>query len=425
MRFLFALALLAMAADASAQRFRGGERPETAPEPSTSNALGNPEGMVDRLVLFDTEAAWSAGVLENASLTSDALHVTMQPRGRERFPDRGTWTSPEVKTDFRFTEMIPSWNALTPGDTGVVFEVRSHDAETSTWSPWLFAGRWGRTPEGPTRRIHFERGMIHVDVLRLDAPADAFQLRARMYDYDLQGDERPQLRRMAAVYSGVVEDAELRARLTTPPQIRGEWARSLAVPFDAQTDENPAISGSICSPTSLSMVMRFCGVDFPAFDNAMAVYDPDYGIFGTWSRATQRAGSLGLDAWLTRMRSWDQVKACIADNQPVIASVRFREGEFPSSVLKQTGGHLIVVRGFTPEGDVIVNDPANLDRGEGAVYKADELARAWFDKGGIAYIVRAPEKKDSDKLTAGESGSQTPASPSKGGYGDEGNNHRQ
>jgi hypothetical protein len=135
------------------------------------------------------------------------------------------------------------------------------------------------------------------------------------------------------------------------------------------------------------MVLSYWGIDKPTLENAMAIYDPDHEMFGNWGRAVQYAGSLGLDAWLERFRNWDQVKAKIATGQPVIASIRFNAGEFPSALEKSSKGHLIVIRGFTPAGDVICNDPGNRARGNGVVYKANELGHAWFDHGGVGYII--------------------------------------
>ena len=44
---------------------------------------------------------------------------------------------------------------------------------------------------------------------------------------------------------------------------------------------------------------------------------------------------------------------------------------------------------FTKDGDVIVNDPANRAKGKGVIYKANELAKAWFDNsGGVGYVIR-------------------------------------
>jgi hypothetical protein len=76
----------------------------------------------------------------------------------------------------------------------------------------------------------------------------------------------------------------------------------------------------------------------------------------------------------------------------VVASIRFEAGEFPSAapVLSETDGHLIIIRGFTPAGDVIVNDPASREHGHGVVYKADELAKAWFGHGGLGYVIAGP-----------------------------------
>ena len=166
------------------------------------------------------------------------------------------------------------------------------------------------------------------------------------------------------------------------------WARDLEVPFHTQKDAPKALSGEICSPTSVTMVMGYWGVDRPVVENALAIWDGENEMFGNWGRAVARAGELGMDGWLTRFRSWDEVKEQIAAGQPVVASIRFKKGTFPSAVMPSTGGHLIVVRGFTPGGDVIVNDPASRERGKGAVYRAEELARAWFDRGGVGYIIR-------------------------------------
>jgi hypothetical protein len=54
--------------------------------------------------------------------------------------------------------------------------------------------------------------------------------------------------------------------------------------------------------------------------------------------------------------------------------------------------HLIVIRGFTVEGDPVINDPASYARGNAIVYKADELAAAWFDRGGVGYVIAGPDR---------------------------------
>jgi hypothetical protein len=137
--------------------------------------------------------------------------------------------------------------------------------------------------------------------------------------------------------------------------------------------------------------MQYLGHDRPTEENALAIYDTEYDMFGNWGRAVAWAGENGFDAWLTRFRTWDQVKAVIAQGQPIIASIRFKKGECPSFVIDHTAGHLIVIRGVTRDGDLIVNDPASRTRGNGAVYKADEMAKAWIAHGGVGYIIRKPK----------------------------------
>jgi hypothetical protein len=188
-----------------------------------------------------------------------------------------------------------------------------------------------------------------------------------------------------------VNDDAKRAELSPPTNLDGvNWARDIAVPFRAQGVEARPLRSQICSPTSTSMVMEYFGVNRPTEENALAIYDSENDMFGNWGRAVQRAGEMGLDGWVTRFRNWDQVKAMIAQGQPIVAGIKFKKGEFPSNVSNSSAGHLIVIRGFKENGDVICNDPASKTRGNGVVYKADELAKAWFGCGGVGYIIRKP-----------------------------------
>lgn len=304
---------------------------------------------------------------------------------RHDFPLSGSWTSPTIRADFPFTELLPSWNVIVPEGTGARFEVRTLDQASETWSPWLYIGYWGRVTREKTR-VEFEGGKVDIDTLFLDKPAKSFEVRATLYDYDLSDRRRsPILRRVAAAYSRKAPEGFANEPTSRPAPT------SMPVPFRAQGVEDKAIRGSICSPTSTTMVLAWAGDVMATEHNAMAIWDDDNGLFGNWNRATQYAGSLGFDAWLQRFETMDDVRAMLATGQPVIASIRFKKGEFPSSVLKSTEGHLIVIRGFDADGNLICNDPASRDRGEAVVYKSDELARAWLlNAGGVGYIIKKP-----------------------------------
>ena len=356
-------------------------------------ARKNPPHIVDILGHTDTADGWSAGTLANANVVAEyPARVTLGFRERG-YPREGTWTGPEVRTRFAFTELVPSFNPHTPPDTGVELEVRVQ--QDGTWSPWLFMQSWGRVVFPPSRTIKFDGGEVDIDEIVLTRPAQAYQARIKLVSFGFDMKVAPSVRRLSICYSGMVEDAKQReSLLARPTTLPATFARDLAVPFRGQgAYDNPrSLWGLICSPTSVSMVMEYQGAAFSTMENCDAIYDPQYDLFGNWGRAVSRASEVGLDAWLERFRNWDQVKSYIAEGTPVIASIRFREGEVNGFLYKSTGGHLLVIRGFNERGDVIVNDPASREKGNGPVYPAAEFAKAWFDNGGVGYVIRKPGK---------------------------------
>jgi hypothetical protein len=365
--------------------------PRAGRQVSRLNPLGNPPGMVDRLDMLDRPGAWRAGVFVNSTLDPATSNLTLDATAAD-YPRQGMWTSAEMATDFPFTELIPSWNATAPVGTGLRFFVSVRDARSREWSPFLYFGGWGQArPPPPPQVVSFPHGVVHVDTLVLDRPADAYKVRAQLVSYAF--DAAPMLRRIAISYSGVVADEVQRAALMEPIKIEANWARTLDVPYRTQGDTPKPLRSQTCSPTSVSMVLEYWGRKFPTVENAVAMYDGDHEQFGTWNRATARAGELGLDAWITRFRGWDAVKAQIAQGRPIIASIQFKTGEFPAAALSHTNGHLIVIRGFTAGGDVVVNDPANASKGNGAVYPAADLAKAWFGHGGVGYVIMGPGRE--------------------------------
>lgn len=346
-----------------------------------TNALAFLPDAIDHLDEFHGQRLGS-GTRRNVRLENNRL--VLDSEQRDRFPRTGAWTSEQVVTNFPFTELLPSWNPNCPTDTGLTLHVRVRNARDRTWSPWLYLGQWGRTQHEPTRKLEYHDGRVEIDVLVLNRPADAYQVRVGFESYSFDANVSPALRRLTVVYSGEAKPGTSRP---TPAPLPANWVRDLPVPFFAQSDSHPAVKSEICSPTSLAMVLAYRGVKVDVLENALAVYDREYDLFGNWGRAVARAGELGLEACLTRIRTMDDARRLIAEGQPIIASIRFKKGQFPSHVMSETDGHLVVIRGFTPEGDAIVNDPASKQRGNGVVYRADELARAWFGAGGVAYLV--------------------------------------
>ena len=351
--------------------------------------MTNPVGMVDRLDFFDTPAAWPESTRERVDvITTAPARLTLHDT-RNDFPRDGLWTSAEVKTDLPFTELLPSWNPDCPPDTGLRLDVRTRDARSGQWSPWFYLGSWGRPSAKETRVTANDFGRVHIDWLDLRRPADAYQARVTFNAFNLDDRVNPSLRRLTVSHSGVVRDHAP----SDPNDVQragGASAYDIPVPFRAQGLAAKPLRPQICSPTSVSMVMQYLGLDRPTEENALAMYDIENDMFGNWGRAVAWAGQNGFDAWLTRFRNAEQIRATLATGQPIIASIRYKKGEAPSFIMKETKGHLLVIRGVTADGDYIVNDPASKDKGNGAIYKADDMTRAWLNHGGVGYIIRKP-----------------------------------
>ncbi|GFN02494.1 hypothetical protein Smic_10500 [Streptomyces microflavus] len=107
---------------------------------------------------------------------------------------------------------------------------------------------------------------------------------------------------------------------------------------------------------------------------ARYTYDHQYGGCGNWPfNAAYAATYRDLNAVVTRLSSLTDLERLVRAGIPVITSQSFLEAELPGAGYG-TAGHLMTVVGFTPEGDVIANDPASPDN---AAVRRVYPRRAW------------------------------------------------
>ena len=93
---------------------------------------------------------------------------------------------------------------------------------------------------------------------------------------------------------------------------------------------------------------------------------------------------------MQRFRTLDQARCQIEKEGPFIISIRADRGELINAPLKSTRGHVIILRGYTKDGDFWVSDPYGVEAKDGqGVYTADEIQKCWLDKGGIGIILLA------------------------------------
>ncbi|MFJ6956017.1 peptidase C39 family protein, partial [Micromonospora aurantiaca (nom. illeg.)] len=188
------------------------------------------------------------------------------------------------------------------------------------------------------------------------------------------------------------------------------WGRVLDVPRYAQrlhaAGETRWGGGgdSWCSPTCVSMVLDFWGTG-PTADRyawvappgprpqvvhaARHCYDHAFGGPGNWPFNTAYAATHGVDAFVTRLRSLAEAERFVAAGIPLIVSAAFTAGQVPG-LDYDTRGHLMVLAGFTAEGDPVLNDPyAPDDERVRRTVPRGPFESAWqAGSGGIAYVLR-------------------------------------
>ncbi|MYS63921.1 peptidase C39 family protein [Streptomyces sp. SID5473] len=315
--------------------------------------------------------------------------------GRTEPWEYAVWVSPEHRPAVPATEVIASWNAHTPAGTWLQTEL-SGTYSDGTATPWFVMGRWA-SGDGDIRRTSVDgqtdgRASIWTDTFSVDDAASglrlaAYRLRLTLYRRPGTG-LTPTVWRLGAMASDVPDRFTVPA--TTPAP-----ARELAVPRYSQNihigryPEYDNGGEAWCSPTSAQMIIEYWGrkptadelswVD-PAYDDpqvchaARFTYDYQYQGCGNWPFSTAYAASYpGMNAVVTRLGSLTELERLVRSGIPAITSQSFRKEELTGAGYG-TAGHLMTVVGFTPDGDVIANDPASDSN---AAVRRVYLRREW------------------------------------------------
>ena len=322
--------------------------------------------------------------------------------------DRGRWSSPWVHEDFGLTELIASYAVTTPVGTFVEVAARGRTPGGSL-SSWDSLGRWASYDGGFHRMTpraqsdDFSRVAVDTLVTTASHSYASWQLRVTLMRRTGSA-KTPVVTRIGAVVS--------RLPAAAPPTSRPlpGAGRHLAVPKFSQqihTGEYPQWNGggeAWCSPTSTSMLLAYWHhgptprqyawvddtyrqpwVDYAARSTYASAYDGT----GDWPFNTAYAARFDVDAFVTRLRSLRQAEMFVDAGIPLVASISFGPGELDGAPIGSTAGHLLVIRGFTDAGAVIVNDPAaGSSTGVRRVYRRGQFERAWVGStGGVVYVI--------------------------------------
>jgi hypothetical protein len=341
--------------------------------------------------------------------------------GTTRSYEWGRWTSPVYRQGFDATQLVASWNAVTPAKTWLEVQLQGRTAAGAV-TRWYTMGRWAQADTDIIRTSVPDQsdtaGFVDVDtfVAKSGQSLRSYQLRVTLYRE--AGTRVSPTLTMAGAMTSAIPD-----RFTVPISgPAGAWGIELPVPRLSQNihvGQYPQYGGggeAWCSPTSTEMVVEYWGkrpsaqelawVDpsyaDPTVDHAARLtYDKDYDGTGNWPFNTAYASTFGLSGHVTRLHSLAELEGYIKAGIPVVTSQSFRADELDGAGYG-TAGHLMVIVGFTATGDVIANDPASSsDEAVRNVYRRDQFENIWLrtkrytasgsvagGSGGIAYIIK-------------------------------------
>jgi hypothetical protein len=327
------------------------------------------------------------------------------PHGRSGIDyQSGSWTSDWIPVAFGFDELVASWNADTPATTWIKLEMQARGAgrETKFYTMMTWASGDTDIRRTSTPGQQSADGDMNVDTFKRAPsaePLDSYRLRVTLYQRAGSA-ATPSVRMLAAMVSAPFKHE-------VPSAFDGS-AIDLQVPPLSQEEhkgEFPEYDGggeAWCSPTSTAMVLgalgaspsddeleKFPGPNYgdPQVDYAARyTYDWSYKGAGNWPANVAYATRFGLDGFITRLRSLSEAQRFIATSIPLVASIN---GELPGFLFGKTNGHLLVIRGFDANGDVITNDPAAKTSDDvRKVYGRADFERVWLGgSGGIVYVI--------------------------------------
>ena len=311
----------------------------------------------------------------------------------------GTMVSPVHTTGSPINHVIASWNASTPAGTWMEVHIRVNQ-KNSGWTHWYDLPIWAS--DFSTIHRHSVNGQGDTDggvatdtfYTKPGQVASAYQLAVTLFTTSPGVSPAVRLMTALASYDG--------SHFTNIAPDTSVWGTNLPVPQRSQM--LPQYKGLgyggggevWCSPTSTSMVMAYwsnvlgqADLNQTVPDAAQGTYDFAYDGTGNWPFNTGYAASYGLTGFVTRIQSMSQIEQWIKAGVPIVISIAFSNGILPGEPVKSSPGHLIVVRGFTANGDVITNDPAaSTDDGVQIVYNRADLEYAWqYGSNGTAYVI--------------------------------------
>ncbi|MGH7728001.1 MAG: C39 family peptidase [Vulcanimicrobiaceae bacterium] len=271
------------------------------------------------------------------------------------------------------TEAVITWTCdARAGELGVC--ARFADGSQSARLPYVSFSANARRSFSP----HDGEVTLEVDVLRSSRPFVALEIDANV-----------PLATLAASVP-VHRAARVDALPASGVPSAGETLPAVDVPARSQYLDGGPRSRTWCLPATLGMLLAHAGVERSLPELAAALYDDGYGATGNWAFAIAHGGAHGLAGAAFHLRNLAHAATFTRAGIPLALSISWKEGALPGAPLAHSDGHLVVLRGFDPAGDPLLNDPAAQP--VATRYPREPFERAWLGHGGIALALVRPDR---------------------------------
>lgn len=306
------------------------------------------DGNLFKLTSADDFAAGEMEELEAAAVGDGAVKLADGAL-------EGTFTSPEFYSA-NFSKMVACWNASIPEGTSVEIFARARkeapDTEEVKWSDWLTWGEFSPyINRGTSQNKSGIGGYVDQDTFTSTSGyLDGFQMMA-VIKRDSADIDSPVLREMTMTFKGgdmvptyAEETVELPAQALC------------ASPAYSQEIRWSAVADSICSPTTMTVLLNTINPELDLLPEEYALNSQDQGesIFGNWSFCCAFAGCYGYECYC-QYGGKDIMLQELAKGHPVGLSVAY-DPKTLTGAWGSTGGHLISIIGYEYEDGIMDDD---------------------------------------------------------------------
>jgi hypothetical protein len=298
------------------------------------------------------------------------------------------YSSPDLAPGIPWNNLVVSWN-VEPRPTGYLkFDVQAVYPDRPT--KWYSMGQWsGGASPFPRPSVNGQKdadGDVETDTLVLGRPVERLETPHNGRWRGRFGSLPPRFLGLSFLDTG--------AAVSEDRPHRAAWGRVLDVP--ERTQLICPEGKKWCSPTCTAMVLAYWSgklkrpeLNCETAAVAAGVNDPNWPGTGNWAFNAAYAGSFpGMRAYVGRLGSLGELEQWIAAGVPVVCSISYRLLHGKDGA--ESGGHIVVCRGFTKTGDVVVNEPwAELDRGDSVkiTVPRSAMAAAWAHSNNTAYLI--------------------------------------